>query len=586
MSQTIRKSGPHIESRESVRRSMWEVTASLFPVVLAGSLFFGPYTLYLVFASAIFSALLERPFTPGGFSWESPLGDGSAFLAGVLFGLTLPPGTPWWMPLFGAIVIVFFAKQAFGGIGNNVFNPALAARAIILLAFPAMSTEWRVPLDYDVVTQATPLANGTPLLENLTQNLGQGASYIDLFLGRVAGSVGETSVLSLLLGSIFLFTRGYVGWRISVTYLGSAMVTALLLGLDPLYTILSGSIMFAALYMSTDMVTSPVARSARMVYGIGCGILTVLIREFTVYPEGVTFAVLLMNGLTPLIDVTFVDSFFGQVQRRKQRIALLVAISSFSVVALVLGFLGQSADYFTRGTFVDGQVRRDIQLFFAQADHPTARFAEPVYTHWEDLQVERVYTRENPVGYLVYASVSGYKSNIRVVIALDNHERIIGTRIVEHNESPTLGGLIRRPTFLGQFIGISSRFPDTPIDNLIPITGATISSRAVGRAISEALRFSEEPVQSSGGLGSLSDGDYQGRASGYQGAMVVQVQVQNNRITNIQVLEHRETSRLADPAFPLLTQRVIQTQSLDVEAVSGATGTSQGFLNALRNALD
>ena len=154
MKEIVRRSGPHIESRDSVRRNMWEVSAALLPAVAAATIFFGPYSLYLVFASAIAAAIMERPFTPGGFTIGHPLGDGSAFLAGMLFGLTLAPGTPWWIPLFGAAVVVFVGKQAFGGIGHNVFNPALVARGILLIAYPALVTEWRVPLNYDVVTAA------------------------------------------------------------------------------------------------------------------------------------------------------------------------------------------------------------------------------------------------------------------------------------------------------------------------------------------------------------------------------------------------------------------------------------------------
>ncbi|TVR66582.1 MAG: electron transporter RnfD, partial [Spirochaetaceae bacterium] len=197
---------------------MWEVSAALLPATVAAGIFFGPWAMYLIFASAFGAAIMERPFSPGGFSLNQPLGDGSAFLAGLLFGLTLAPGTPWWVPFLGAALIVFVAKQAFGGIGHNVFNPALVARGILLLAYPALVTEWRVPLDYDAVTTATPLA-------------GASATYLELFLGNVAGSIGEVSALALLVGAAYLFFRGFVGWRISVGYLGASMFFLIVMGL-------------------------------------------------------------------------------------------------------------------------------------------------------------------------------------------------------------------------------------------------------------------------------------------------------------------------------------------------------------------
>ncbi|TVQ98724.1 MAG: RnfABCDGE type electron transport complex subunit D [Spirochaetaceae bacterium] len=568
MKETVRRSGPHIESRDSVRRTMWEVSAALLPAAAAAGILFGPYALYLIFASAITASILDRPFAPGGFSIKHPLGDGSAFLAGMLFGLTLAPGSPWWIPFFGAAVVVFIGKQAFGGIGHNVFNPALVARGILLLAYPALVTEWRLPLNYDTVTAATPLE-------------GASASYLELFLGYIPGSIGEVSALALLIGAVYLFARGYVGWRISVGYLGAAVLTALALGMDPLFTILSGSLMFAALFMATDMVTSPVGRGARLIYGIGCGVLTVLIRRFTQYPEGVTFAVLLMNGITPLLDVSIVDSFFGEVAKRRRRLIAAVAAVLVLVLGLGVGFGSGALQRLVGDYYVDGTVRRDMRLFFDDAHHALHYDSER-----EDVRVEQVYRKTEPVGYLVYASGAGYKSTIRMVVALDMDERVIGLRVVDHGESATLGGLVRRPSFLNQFLRRSTAEPAAVVDTLQPITGATVSSRAVANAVEQALLFREAPRAPQTRLTLTTDGIFAGTGRGYNGPIRIEATVDGNRVTAIDVLSHIETPDIGAPALRRIADTVIASQSLDVDVVSGATASSRGLLAAIHDALD
>ncbi len=567
MSSTVRRNGPHIESRDSVRRKMWEVSAALLPAAAAAVFFFGPYSLYLIFASAVAAAILERPFTPGGFSLRQPLGDGSAFLAGMLFGLTLSPGSPWWIPLFGAVLVVFVGKLAFGGIGNNVFNPALVARGILLLAYPALVTEWRVPLDYDAVTAATPLA-------------GLSASYLDLFLGRIPGSIGEVSALALIIGSVFLLARGFVGWRISLAYLGSAMVTAVALGLDPIFTILSGSIMFAALFMSTDMVTSPVGRSARAVYGIGCGVLTVLIRHYTQYPEGVTFAVLLMNGATPLIDATVVDTFFGEVEKRRRRIVALTGAAAVLVVGAVIGLGTIPLAAYVGDYWVDGVTRRDIRLFF-----PDGGYALATESARDGVRVEQVYTPEEPLGYLVYTEAPGYKSTIRLVTALDMDERIIGMRVLEQSESATLGGLVRRPSFLNQFLRRSTADPAAVVNDLQAISGATVSSRAVASAVEQALLFRVAPRDPAARLQLNEDGTFAGSGRGYNGEIRLEVTVTGGRLTAVDILSHGETPGIGEPALERAAARIIEAQSLDVDSVAGATGTTRGVVGAVSDAL-
>ncbi|TVR71600.1 MAG: FMN-binding protein [Spirochaetaceae bacterium] len=371
-----------------------------------------------------------------------------------------------------------------------------------------------------------------------------------------------------------------MGWRISVGYLGASMVTALLLGVDPIYTILAGSIMFAALFMATDMVTSPVGRSARLVYGIGCGVLTVLIRELTLYPEGTTFAVLIMNGATPLIDVHIVDTFFGEVTRRGRRIALWVATAAVVVLAIGTGWGAGALDDFTGSLYADGTTRRDRSLFF-----PDARFVAPYESERPGVRVEQVFTREEQVGYLVYSSQWGYKSRIRLVTALDMDERVIGLRIVDHDESATLGALVRRPSFLNQFLRRSTSNPEAVVDSLEAISGATVSSRAVATALGEALSFRIAPEPPAGRLQVDEDGVFEGAGAGYNGRISVEVTVEGGEIVEISVLSHSETPGIGGPALERIAESVLASQSLDVDIISGATATSRGMINAIGHAI-
>ncbi len=561
--------GPHIAGQRTLSGGMWSVVLALIPATIAATVFFGPYALYLVVSCAVTAALIEIPFRPSVYRLRRPFGDGSAFLAGQLLGLSLAPGSPWWIPLFGAGLVVLLGKQIFGGLGNNLFNPALVARAILLLAFPALVTEWRLPFGYDTVTLATPL-DGAP------------SGLVALFLGAVAGSIGETSALALLLGGGFLLQRGMLKWRIPLAYLLAAMATAHFLGESPLHTILSGSLLFGAVYMATDWVTSPVGRSACTVYGIGCGVATVLIRFWGLYPEGVTFAILLMNGLRPVLEWVVSDVRFGQVERLAHRRAIWGVGATVLVLVLATGYFSMHTRDVLHRYYVDARVRQDLRDFFP----PGSRYVHAYPVQQEGVVVERVYAREGPVGYLVYTSSAGFYGPIQMVTVLDDEERIVGLRVREHEESATLGGLIRRPSFLRQFLRLNTATSDLAVDRLHAITGATISSRAVATAITQALRFRDEPAAPSRASGTWEDGTWEGTGSGYQGRIDVSVTVTGGRITSIDIQGHRETARLAEPAFARLVEAVLAGQDLGVDAISGATSSSRGLLDAVRHALE
>ncbi len=297
--------GPHIRAKEDARSIMnWVAFALLFPTA-AGVYFFGLRALILVVFTTAAAVVSEAVFL-----WlaKKPLArDGSAVVAGMLLALIVPPTLPLWMAGLGAAVAMVLVKGLFGGLGFNIFNPALAARAVLLASWPVAMTTWVRP--FDAVTTATPLY--------LVNKLNQIApSYWDLFVGNRAGSLGETSVLMILIGAAILFYKKIIDWPAPTAYIGTVFVLTFFLGHDPLFGILSGGLMIGAFFMATDYVTAPVTARGRFIFGLGCGIMTVLIRYFGGFPEGVNYSILFMNILTPLIDKYARPRLFGEVKKR------------------------------------------------------------------------------------------------------------------------------------------------------------------------------------------------------------------------------------------------------------------------------
>jgi electron transport complex protein RnfD len=301
---------------------MRAVAVSLLPACAVAVYFFGlPALLLLVLTTlgclaveALCQKLMGQPVS---------IADGSAAVTGILLAFNLPPGAPWWLALLGAAIAIGIGKQVFGGLGANPFNPALVARVALLVSFPVQMTTWTAPAPLgsglDAVTAATPLGEWKTAVM-LTGKLPatQHGGTVDYLLGQMPGCIGEVSALALLLGAGYLFWRKVLSWHIPVAYLGSVVVLAGLFWLvdpgrypDPLFHLLTGGLVLGAFYMATDMVTSPVTAPGMLLFGVGCGVLTVLIRLFGGYPEGVSFAILLMNAATPLIDRYLRPRVFG-----------------------------------------------------------------------------------------------------------------------------------------------------------------------------------------------------------------------------------------------------------------------------------
>ena len=297
-------SSPHVKSPETVQKIMIDVLIALVPAVVAAAVFFReqaiiPIVICLIAAMATEFVLVRK----GGF-----FSDGSAAVTGVLLALTLPPGVSWWICVVGSVTAIFLGKYVFGGLGNNIFNPALVGRAMLLASWGGRMTEWYGP--FDLQSTATPLAEPGA------------ASMMDLFTGNVAGSLGETSAIALLIGAAYLVYKKHINWRIPGGYIISAFILGMLISpagfqfelADGLFHVLAGGLLLGALFMATDMVTSPVTPRGQLIFGVGCGVLTVLIRVYGNYPEGVTFAILIMNAVTPLIDNATRPRIYGEVK--------------------------------------------------------------------------------------------------------------------------------------------------------------------------------------------------------------------------------------------------------------------------------
>ena len=323
---------PHVRSAESTTQIMWSVVISLVPVILASIYFFGPSALLVILAATAGCLLTERLFgsTPG------TLADGSAMITGLLLGLTLPPGFPLWMAFLGGFFGVAFGKIIFGGLGMNVFNPALVGRAFLQAAFPVAITTWPVRPDSwftlfgsnfalpfmsptaDVVTGATPLGIMKFADEPVV------APINDLLLGTTMGSLGETSALLILIGGLYLAWRGHLNWHIPLSILVSVFVVSGLFYVTgvsefpPLFMLFSGGLMLGAFYMATDMVTSPVSNKGCWIFGFGIGFLTVIIRIWGGLPEGVMYSILLMNSLVPFIDRISQPRLFGTSGKKEE----------------------------------------------------------------------------------------------------------------------------------------------------------------------------------------------------------------------------------------------------------------------------
>jgi electron transport complex protein RnfD len=287
-------SSPHVRDFHRTTDLMIGVILALLAPAVVAVIFFGLPALIVLLCATI-TALITEIIINIMRGQRLTIGDGSAFITGLLLALTLPPTTPWWMAALGSFFAIAIVKHTFGGIGRNIFNPALAARALLQISFPVAMTTWITPLTAE--TTATPLG----ILKNQGMEA-VSANYTDLVLGLIPGSLGETSAAVLLIGALYLLIRGIIDWRIPATYIGTVALLTFLFGQDPVFHIFAGGLVLGAFFMATDYTSSPVTPLGRVVFGLGAGLLTVVIRLWGGYPEGVCFSILIMNAFVPLLD--------------------------------------------------------------------------------------------------------------------------------------------------------------------------------------------------------------------------------------------------------------------------------------------
>lgn len=319
-------SSPHVHTRRSVASCMWNVVIALLPALAASLYFFGIGAAIVIAVSVIGCMAVEFAITKWMLRRPATLMNGSAVLTGLLLALNLPSNIPVWIVLIGCVVAIGIGKMSFGGLGCNIWNPALVGRVFMLISFPVQMTSWPLPLvnrfNYlDATTGATTL--GALKMSEMASDAAAGASAsaeaqvvsVDMlqnFLGGVGGSMGEVSALALLIGFAYLLVTRTITWHIPVAILGSVALFTLCIGGDVMVELLSGGLLLGAIFMATDYVTSPMTKRGMVLFGVMIGIITVIIRRWGAYPEGMSFAILLMNSFVPLIDRYIKPRIFGE----------------------------------------------------------------------------------------------------------------------------------------------------------------------------------------------------------------------------------------------------------------------------------
>ncbi|NLC49675.1 MAG: RnfABCDGE type electron transport complex subunit D [Bacteroidales bacterium] len=307
---------PHVHSGDTISKNMYGVLIALVPAFIVSLYVFGLDALILTAFSVLFCVITEYGVQRFMFKKEPTISDGSAIITGVLLAFNVPSNLPLWILAIGAIAAIGIGKMSFGGLGNNIFNPALLGRVFLLISFPAQMTSWPLPSTIEAIDGVT----AATVLENIKYNPSALPSISDMFFGLESGSIGEMSVMALLLGLLYMLWKKIITWHIPISILLTVAIFAGGVYLidpspanNPLIHLLSGGLMLGAVFMATDYATSPLTHKGMIIYGVGIGVVTMCIRLWGSYPEGVSFAILLMNGLTPLINNYVKPKRFGEV---------------------------------------------------------------------------------------------------------------------------------------------------------------------------------------------------------------------------------------------------------------------------------
>ena len=314
---------PHVHSSDSTQKIMYRVVYAMLPALVWSVFVFGLAALWVTLVAVVSCLAFEYLIQKYLMKIKPSVTDGSALITGILIAFNVPSNIPWWIIVIGSIASIGIGKLSFGGLGSNIFNPALVGRVFMLISFPVQMTSWPVNSrsGIDGITSATPLniikegiSNGTPISE-ISGNL---PSTLDMLFGNIGGSLGEISALLLIIGGLYMLWKKVITWHIPVSIVGTvALISTIFwfinpeMYINPVYHILAGGLMLGAIFMATDMVSSPMTPKGQLIYGIGIGIITISIRMFGAYPEGISFAILIMNAVTPLINTYVKPKRFG-----------------------------------------------------------------------------------------------------------------------------------------------------------------------------------------------------------------------------------------------------------------------------------
>jgi len=315
---------PHIHNNDSVRKNMLNVVIALIPAYLVALYYFGCGALFVSLLSIASCLLFEWLIQKFLLKKPCSLGNMSALVTGLIFSFNLPSNLDWWIVVLGALVAIGVGKMTFGGLGNNPFNPALVGRVFLLVSFPVQMTTWPRPLAMNWNANYTDVETGATILSQLNEGVVPAdPNYLNMLFGGIGGSLGEVSAIALLIGFVYLLCTKTITWHIPVSIIATvAAFTGIYYAcgganaVDPLVHILTGGLLLGAIYMATDYVTSPMTKKGQLIYGFGIGVITVVIRLWGAYPEGMSFAILIMNAVTPLINHYVKPTRFGEVVKK------------------------------------------------------------------------------------------------------------------------------------------------------------------------------------------------------------------------------------------------------------------------------
>lgn len=488
---------PHMRSKLTTQRVMLDVLIALFPALVAGVVFFGPRALLLIAVCVSASISFEYLFNFIT-KREQTIGDLSAVVTGVLLAFNLPVSLPFYMAIIGCFVAIVIVKMLFGGIGQNFANPAITARIVLMLSFASSMTSWTQPFSYlpsaaDVSSTATPLdAEVLP-------------SLFDLFIGNHAGCIGETSAFALLLGGVYLVARKIIHPITPIAFVGTVAILFFCMGNQPvevLAYILSGGLILGAVFMATDYATTPVTDKGKLIFGIGCGAITVLIRSFGMVPEGVSYSILLMNILTPYIDKFTRPRAFGTKTMKKKewnpKSAIpIVALSIFTLVLSSVLIVSYNLTYKDTSGMTD-KLQEACESLMGEGEYT-------IITDWKAAgyaidkpsTVQKLIQKDD--GSIAFEIVTkGYSKNgIDALIAMNPDGSIKGVVLISVTDTPGLGTKVKDEDFLSKFEGINgavtvTKFEAQNENEVQAISGATYSSKGVVTGVNIALEVYQQ----------------------------------------------------------------------------------------------